>query len=296
MPENEFSSQNNGRSEDAAQNHKHPNALTADELTDALSDMWDAMDERNYDPAQMDAYLAELEKREPISPSFDVDTSLVTFHEKHARLFEQDTPVQILTTVRPVRRWRIAQGVAIAAAILLCGMVTAQAFGFDVFRAIARWTGETFHFSTSVQSTENKQNPLEMEEGKYATLSEALDACGITFPIAPQWYPEGFESKEITAVSRQDILKLLATYQAGTQSIVITIRQYSSPGGVDNITFEKDATEVISYEKDSIMHYIMANNERLTATWIAGEKTVCSISGNLTIEQIKHMIDSIYEG
>ena len=49
MPENEFSSQNNGRSEDAAQNHKHPNALTADELTDALSDMWDAMDERNYD-------------------------------------------------------------------------------------------------------------------------------------------------------------------------------------------------------------------------------------------------------
>ena len=44
------------------------------------------------------------------------------------------------------------------------------------------------------------------------------------------------------------------------------------------------------------MHYIMANNERLTATWIAGEKTVCSISGNLTIEQIKHMIDSIYEG
>ena len=97
-------------------------------------------------------------------------------------------------------------------------------------------------------------------------------------------------------VSRLDSVKLLATYQAGTKNIVITIRQYSAPSGVGSITFEKDAAEVISYEKDNIMHYIMANNERLTATWIAGEKIVCSISGNLTIEQIEHMIDSIYEG
>ncbi|WP_195615185.1 DUF4367 domain-containing protein [Intestinimonas butyriciproducens] len=296
MPENEFSSRNNGRDEDAAQNHKHLDALTAGELADALSDMWDAMDECNYDSTQMDAYLAELEKREPISSGFDVDASLAAFHEKHAQLFEQGMPVQILTTEKPIRRWHIAHGAAIAAAILLCSMVTAQALGFDVFRVIARWTEETFHFSTSEQSTENKLNPLEIEDGKYTTLAEALDACGITFPIEPQWYPEGFESKEITVVSRLDSVKLLATYQAGTKNIVITIRQYSAPSGVGSITFEKDAAEVISYEKDNIMHYIMANNERLTATWIAGEKIVCSISGNLTIEQIEHMIDSIYEG
>ena len=110
MPENEFSSRNNGRDEDAAQNHKHLDALTAGELADALSDMWDAMDECNYDSTQMDAYLAELEKREPISSGFDVDASLAAFHEKHAQLFEQGMPVQILTTEKPIRRWHIAHG------------------------------------------------------------------------------------------------------------------------------------------------------------------------------------------
>lgn len=81
MPENEFSLQRNGCDEDAVQNHKHLKGLTKDELTDVLSDMWDTMDEINYDPAQMDVYLAELEKQEPISPDFDVNMSLAIFHE-----------------------------------------------------------------------------------------------------------------------------------------------------------------------------------------------------------------------
>ena len=143
MPENELSSRNNGRNEDAAQNHKHLDELTADELTDALSDMWDIMDESNYDPTQMDAYLAELEKREPISPDFHVDASLTAFREKHARLFEQAPPIQISNSAKSIhhRCWRTSLVAAIVAVIMmLCSMVTAQAFGFDVFGAIARWT------------------------------------------------------------------------------------------------------------------------------------------------------------
>ncbi len=97
---------------DAAQNPKHLNELTADELSDVLSDMWDAMDENNYDPAQMDACLAELEKRD-----FDVDASLAAFQEKHARLFEQTPSVQLSTAAKPAhrRRWRTSLVAAIVA-------------------------------------------------------------------------------------------------------------------------------------------------------------------------------------
>lgn len=298
MPENGFTSRNNGRDEDAAQNHKHLNEMTPDELTDALADMWDAMDETNYDPAQIDAYLTELEKREQIVPDFDSDTSLATFREKHTRLFDQTSPVQISTTEKPAhhRRWRASLVAAIIVVMMLCSMITAQAFGFDVFGAIARWTAETFHFSTFTQSDENQQNVTASTEGEFSTLQEALDAYGVALPVAIQWYPEGFEVKEITVTPQEGVLKILASYQMGEENISVTIRQYDKPENMDNGTFEKDATDVLLYEHGGITYYIMSNIGRLTATWIAGKSIICSISGDLTMDQIKEMINSIYEG
>lgn len=298
MPENEFSSRKNGRDEDTAQNHEHLDEMTADELTDALSDMWDEMDETNYDPAKMDAYLAELEKQEPISPDFDVDASLAAFHEKHAWLFKQATPVQIPTAAKPVhrRRWRPSLVAAIILVMILCSMMTAQALGFDVFGAIARWTEETFHFSTSTQSADNQQSSSVMTEGEYATLQEALDSCGISEPITPSWLPDGFEADTITVTPQVGIVRIRASYRAHDRNFSVMIRQYDSPENMDSATFEKDSADIIVYEQGSITHYIMSNNASLTATWMAGEQLLCSISGDLTVDEMKQIINSIYEG
>lgn len=300
MPENEFSSRKNGRGEDAAQNHKHLDEMTADELTDALSDLWDSMDETNFDPAQVDAYLAELEKREPSSPDFDVDASLGAFHEKHARLFEKTLPVQISTAARPVhrRRWRTSFVAAIVAVVMmLCCMVTAQAFGIDVFGTIARWTEEAFHFSTSTQPVEDQQNiPNPTVDGEFSTLQEALSACGILDPVSPNWLPEGFEIDTVTVTPQVGMVRIRASYQAQDKNLSVMVRQYDSPESMDSGVFEKDSANVTLYEQGGIVHYIMSNNAQMTATWTLGDRTICSISGDLTVDEIEQIIDSIYKG
>lgn len=301
MPENEFSSRNNGHDEDAAQNHKHLDELTADELTDALSDMWDAMDESNYDPTQMDAYLAELEKREPISPDFDVDVSLAAFQEKHARLFEQTPPVQLSTTKKPVhrRRWRTSLVAAIVAVVMMFfSMVTAQALGVDIFGAIARWTADTFNFSIASHPSNNQDNmPIPATDGEFATLQDALDAYGISELVAPQWYPAGLETVKLTATPRNTGITIQGVYDTKETSITISIRQYATAqdAQIGIGTFEKDADTVTQYECNNITHYILSNNSNYIATW-ANDTLVCSISGNLTVDELKQIINSIYKG
>lgn len=297
MPENEFSSRNNGRSEDAAQNHKHLDELTTDELTDALSDIWDAMDESNYDPTQMDAYLVELEKREPISPDFHVDASLAAFQEKHARLFEQTLPVQLSTAKKPVhRRWRISLVAAIVAVVVMfCSMVTAQALGFDIFGAIARWTEDTFNFSIAPQTPNNQDNaPAPTTDGDFATLQEALDSYGISDAIAPKRLPDGFRVDAITVSPQAGVVRIRASYRAEEKALSIVVRQYDSPEGMSTSVFEKDSSGVVLYEKGGNLHYIMSNNAQVTATWIAGDRTICSIAGDITANEIESIIDSIY--
>lgn len=298
MPENEFSSRNNGHDEDAAQNHKHLDELTADELTDALSDMWDAMDENNYDPAQMDAYLSELEKREPISPGFNVDASLAAFQEKHAQLFAQTAPVQKFSAAKPVhhRRWRASLVAAIIAVMMICSMITAQAFGFDVFGAIARWTEETFRFSTSAQTSGDQQNiPVPETDGEYATLQDALDAYGILETVSPQWYPTGLKTTEISISHRETGITIRADYEADGKLVSVFVRQFvtAEDAAIGIGTFEKDNTNVVQYERNGIVHYIVSNNSYNTATW-TNDTLVCSISGDLTVNEMEKMINSIY--
>lgn len=301
MPENEFSFRNNGRDEEATQNHKHLDELTKDELIDALFDMWDTMDETNYDPTQMDAYLAELEKQEPISPDFDVDASLAVFHEKHARLFEQNPPVQISTAAKPVhrRRWRTSLVAAIVAVVMmLCSMVTAQAFGFDVFGAIARWTKGTFNFSIIAQPSNSQENiPRPATNGDFATLQDALDAYGVLETVSPKWYPAGLNTIEISVFPRSTGITIQAEYEIEEASVSITVRQYPTveDAAISVGAFEKDSDNVTQYESNGIIHYIMSNNSKCVVTW-ANNALVCSIMGDLTVDELKQMINSIYEG
>lgn len=57
--------------------------------------------------------------------------------------------------------------------------------------------------------------------------------------------------------------------------------------------FEKDSGSVLEYTKNGIVHYIMSNENILTAAWINGT-CECSISGELDEEEMATIIDSIY--
>lgn len=82
MPENGFSSVNRSLKEDSSQINEHLDNMSIDELTDALTDMWNATDDLTYSAAWMDECLKKIDQIET-APEFDVDASLNNFLSKH---------------------------------------------------------------------------------------------------------------------------------------------------------------------------------------------------------------------
>lgn len=167
--------------------------MSIDELTDALTDMWDATDDLTYSAAWMDECLKKIDQMED-APEFDVDASLNNFLSKHSRLVECASRTSENSSPK-TSRWKPSIAAAIAVLVVLGSLVTAQALGIDVFGAIARWTNETFHFATSSQNgdtlnTDMPNSNSHSPDGEYGSLQEALDACGIDQNVSPQQLPD----------------------------------------------------------------------------------------------------------
>ena len=58
------------------------------------------------------------------------------------------------------------------------------------------------------------------------------------------------------------------------------------------VIYEKDAGDVVIYQKDGIDYYIMSNLNTITAIWKV-DSFECQISGNIEREDLIKMIDSI---
>jgi hypothetical protein len=270
------------------------NKKTSDELVDEMADEWDAMDEENYSSCKIDAYLEALDKKMPLA--IDTEASLAAFREKHARLLEQMAPIALPLNIeskpRRAGRLRVLRLVAAALAVILGCMMTAQALGFDVFGTIARWTDEIFYFSGPSQ-TENNQVSPPPAGSEYSNLQEALSDYGITELIAPSWVPPEFHLIDFKIIPTPASVKFQTAYEDGEKFLSITVWQYSSEN-TNSVIFEKDEQDVVLYEKNGVKHYIMSNNTRITAAW-TNKSLMCSLSGDISMDEAKHMIDSIYK-
>lgn len=134
----------------------------------------------------------------------------------------------------------------------------------------------------------------EAPSDEYADLLQAaLDECGISGEFVPTWYPEGFEASEpeISSLKRFDFVNMV--FQgAGERSFFIEITRYHSSKDVETFVFEKDKTPVEQYTNGAKTVYILSNNDTITAAWSDG-LIVERIAGNLTVEEVKAIIDSI---
>lgn len=182
--------------------------------------------------------------------------------------------------------------------VVLGSLVTAQALGIDVFGTIARWTDETFHFSASSQNEADSdadiQNSTDQSpDGEYTSLQDALDACGIKQSVIPQQLPNGFELAKVSVYSLPSQVEIEAIYTSNDRIFSLTIFRYNSPDVVGQTIFEKDSEDMILYNKNGITYYIMSNNQQLTAVWMPQELLTCTITGDLSIEEIKNLLDSV---
>ena len=189
----------------------------------------------------------------------------------------------------PNRAFRVVAAVLAIVAILVVGTsVTAEAFHVDIWGKVATWTKEIFQFSDTPQGT-TAANPEQEYNAELKLLQDALSEHTITEKLAPTWMPKGYVNKDLQAMESPRVRNISAVYEKDESELIIKICQTI---GVQAPQVEKNDDLLEVYVVDGVEYYIFSNTETLQAAWSIGEFE-CIIGGNITLEEMKRMIDSV---
>ena len=86
--------------------------------------------------------------------------------------------------------------------------------------------------------------------------------------------------------------KYVAIYKKGEQALRITVQDYLN--GDPNYVEQSEGL-IEEYVVSGITYYLFKNNQRTQAVWIVNS-CECRIAGELTIDELKAMINSIEKG
>ena len=134
-----------------------------------------------------------------------------------------------------------------------------------------------------------RYEPAAMEVSGESPIREALAELGITEPVFPTHMPKGFVITE-THISEEPLI-LVEQYARGNQHISITITPIK---GFINIVYQKEGEAVREYQSGTDIHYILSSERNITAIWYT-KNYATTISGDISLDDIKKIIDSIYE-
>ena len=278
---------------------KYDSNEQTERLRDELADLLFQLNDESFDDTRLEALLDALDQADPLPELPDTKESLTAFHEKYAPLFAsaeaasaQNTTSSAFSEKKHFRRPFLKILPIAAALVLLFGSVSAQAFGFDLFGALARWTAEIFHIgSDEVPHAAITLRPLaEGESANYDSLQEAAEAFGITEPIVPTWVPERFELMNVTAVNQKNKIFICAEYLCGNEFLQIGYNEIEANSNV----VEKEHQSVRYHSSGNIQHYLVSDLGRTKAVWQNGSLE-CRIAGNVTEEEMIQMLDSVYK-
>lgn len=239
--------------------------------------------------------VIERKKNEIEKPQTDGDAAWQDFKENYlgnAALYVPDMDEE--TDSRPADSSRITSKkkasrslrTVLIAAVLIVALCT-TAVGKGLFRTIADWTRETFTFR---DGEENEGTP-----DVFISLQDRLREYS-ELQLAPTWAPDGTEKLDgVTATKQANKTRFMANYQTPDGEFCIVIILYDTKPEQYMFLYEKgDSSVVEEYIAGGIVHQIVRNEETNTAVW-AYDTAECSIHGDLSIDELKRMIDSIYE-
>lgn len=179
---------------------------------------------------------------------------------------------------RSIRRIAL---VAAAIGVFMSLLVAAQAIGLDVFGAMARWTDETFRFVTAQTTNE--------VEG----FCSALEEHGISRSYAPTWLPDGFTADEPQADISKGYTMVSNRFSDGKSHLLFAVTRYTSKSDMGLVSYEKKTGEAIPYMSKNQLFYIFENAGSTSASYYDGDRLTIDICGQISIDDMKAIIDSI---
>lgn len=203
---------------------------------------------------------------------------------------ESDTQSVETPKKRPLVWLRRLSAAAAVLAFVFLGSLTANAFGFDIWNSVAKWAQETFFFESGAQT--EVDTPSSDEKVPYSSLQDALSRNNEDSSTIPTWIPDGFQLVELEMTSNPLRRKYTALYQNDEAFFKISVQSCIDS---DPEQIERSEGFVETYESEGVIYYFFTNYNLTRVAWINGSYE-CYISGALTIEQLKTMIDSIEKG
>ena len=265
-------------------------SMTTEELREILHKH--AHDELETEPDTDELYyimevLARRREEENPQAFRSNEEALADFRKNYMPQATQEGRTKVIRF--PNRGLRTVVAVLTIVLVLVVGTsVTAEAFQIDIWGKLAKWTKEIFQFTDmrdgTMATNPEKENNLELK-----SLQDALVQYTRTEKLVPAWMPEGYKSQDLKIMNSPRALNISATYEKNGEKLIIKIRQTI---GVQAPQVEKNDDLLEVYVVDGVEYYIFSNTETLQAAWSIGEFE-CGISGKITLEEMKKMIDSI---
>lgn len=266
--------------------------MTTDQLREILRKHAHGELEKEPDTEELFYIMEVLADRESENPEKQIQSTeeaYATFVKHYAPEMTEEKPILFPKRGAVATRWmkRVAV-VAIVCVALTTAAVSAKAFAPDFWEKVAIWTKEIFRFESVTDGTEG-QAPDEEVNLELNSLLEMLDQYEVPPTLAPSWIPEGYVCTSVNTKETPKALSISAIYEKDDQYLTIKIRQEFS---TDPMQIEKNENLIEVYTADGVDYYIFSNDKYMQAAWVVGEYE-CIIIGNLTMEEIKRVIDSI---
>lgn len=248
------------------------------------------------DTDRIEEYLSLLQKKAPVTEHYDPEEKWAKLEESHPLIFEEE-PNSCKSDLAAEARnrhgnrtrrsfSRVFRAAAIAAAAAFCFIITASAMGFQPVQAVLRWAEGIIQIYT------NPSGIMELPDddpSEYHSLYDALAANGISTEGLPTWVPRDYAILSVTAKSSDGVIKCVAVYESNRGNIVIRALKIISP---DITVAEERDTDAISYQHNQEEFFIVSDRQWMKADW-ENEGIFFSISGQISEDEIKEMIDSI---
>ena len=268
--------------------------MTTQELEEILRSDLDAPEGQGSDEETLLHIMEVLAQRTRTDPTGSAARRSWASFQQHylPEIEEQDeTPEETKPDkrlrIRP-RRWLAAAAVI---AVLVSIPLTVCALNWDKTRDVfATWKDGVFSF---VGTDDTKATQPQPDTSLiYPSLQDALEDSGSRTDIVPTWIPEGYTLIDISVDESPQKRVYTAIYTKGDSVLNVTVRSFLTSDPT-KIEINNDLVEL--YESAGTDYYIFYNDQILSAIWFR-DSYECFISGDLTLKEIKTMIDSIGKG
>lgn len=235
---------------------------------------------------------AYLNQAEPIT-----DAEVERFYERlKPKLLRE---IEKMPAKKPCRR-KIGKISAIAAAILLMALATAQALGLNVIGGIMSLTKE--HLVMDIDDAAlPRSGRTAFSDAERETWGEEVcavfEAYGY-FPMLPQWRPEGMVLKELVVYGVDEEIEGPVSVNAlftDSNGIVLSLYADEIPEGASFRSYvERDENFEKTYYIGDTPVYVVSNGKRWSATWMSDGMCI-HMSEGVSLEAMERMVNSMRE-